>query len=120
MSSLNIESVDLRAITKEVIREIVLERVFATKSKFVSEVSLGELTNSVETEDRSLVWDRSYRRDLMSIPVGGVQYFNRPRKLSATKHRARYARARYSLRNFFNADFKFTRTATALKVERIK
>ena len=120
MSSLNIESVDLRELTKEVIRELVLERVFASKSKFVSEVSFDELTNSDETENRTLVWDRSFRKDLMNIPVGGAQYFSRPRSLSPSKHRARYARARYSLRNFFNADFKFSRTATGLKIERLK
>lgn len=118
MSSLNIES-----LTKEVIREILLERVFSSKSKFVSEFSLGELTNSVKTSNTpksdGLVWESSYRRDLMDIPVGEVRYFTRPRSVDRVKHRARYGRARYSLRKFYGADFEFSRTETGLKIKRV-
>lgn len=120
MSSLNIEN-----LTKEVIREIVLERFFGTQnlSKFISEVSLSDLTNSVKTstapKSEGLVWESSYRRDLMEIPVGQVRYFSRPRNLDRAKHRARYARARYSLRKFYGADFEFSRTETGLKIKRV-
>lgn len=120
MSSLNIES-----LTKEVIREIVLERFFGTQnlSKFVSEVNLSELLGSskpVSTpKSNELVWESSYRRDLMEIPVGTVRYFSRPRNMDRTKHRARYGRARYSLRKFYGADFEISRTETGLKIKRV-
>lgn len=122
----NVNSVDLRNEIVEKVALILADRLFsAESSRFVSvESSLNEILNSPKTEKAQesgsgLVWENSFRRDLMDIPVGSVRYLSRPRSLSYRQHRARWGRAAYSLNKLYGAKFSISRTQTGLKVERV-
>jgi len=116
MSNLNIEN-----LTKEVIREIVLERFFERREKSVdiNQSELRELRVELGISNPSKTWEFSNRKTLLDIPVGGVKYLLFPRNMRRTKFRQKWLRARWSLRNKYNADYLFTDTQSALKVERI-
>jgi hypothetical protein len=120
-----VNSVDLRTEIVEKVALILADRLISAEFRsWVSESSLNEILNSPKTEktqeSRSgLVWENSFRRDLMDIPVGSVRYLSRPRSLSYRQHRNRWGRAAYSLNKLYGAKFSISRTQTGLKVERV-
>jgi len=129
MNLLNIEN-----LTKEVIREILLERHFARKQETTNvvkqevddaeledlKVQLGISPSAPKLTNRlSYTWQNSNRKTLLDISVGGVEYFRYPRNIRRSVFRQKWLRARHSLRRLYGADFAFTETMTSLRVERI-
>jgi hypothetical protein len=117
MSSLNIEN-----LTKEVIREIVLERFFSKQAvRNLEQITLTipEESSVSRKSSPSYTWETSNRKTLLDIPVGEVKYISFPRNMKRVSFRQKWLRARHSLRRIYGADFVFTNTLTALKVERV-
>ena len=120
MNLLNIEN-----LTKEVIREILLERHFIRKSETTTgerEVEKTKVELNLPQKPKTQIaytWQKSNRKTLMNISVGGVEYFTFPRNIRRSKFHLKWLRARHSLRRLYGADFVFTETMTSLRVERI-
>jgi len=125
-------SLDIENLTREVIREIVLERFFPLESEVaklsesnhdLDDQDLQDLKNQLEISSSlktpTYTWEKSNRKVLLDIPVGNSKYLSFPRNIKRSKFRQKWKRAAWSLKRAYGAKYKFTNTLTSIRAERL-